>query len=326
MRRIATRNGRLGLTCAVTLSALAFYALSIGPACRLSRHGMLPVRSVATVYRPLLWLDFHMPAALQSVLTHYADFCGGREKLDAARDEPVWCQYDISGFTCRYRSRVRRPLMRDEPNLSRIVINEPDVPLLMTEEITSSIEPDTWDEVGGRGQCIPEESSSTLRISQSRRAHAAIAQFIHELREIHRDTLRDHDLDLISLMRIQGKAGAGLLWELKAHALIIDRRRDGRWEFDGEPVGDIEVLFKRLDAQTAEELKMGIFVPLYDDYLPGSDHDRLVSFCRTKNVDLFVFDRECYDRDLIGWRPGAVLWEVRRSDSIYAVRGNSATR
>jgi hypothetical protein len=329
MRRIAILHGRFGLGGAVALAALIAYAISIGPACRLATHGFLSVSQIATAYRPLLWLDFHSPPGLQAVLTRYSDLFGGQDKLDAAREEPVWGDYAVGPVVdlwCWYRKRNRRPEFPDEPKLSRQVFHELCASDLIADVVRDSVAPDTWDEVGGRGHAIPDGKTGTLRVFQTRRVQVEVAAKIEELRRIHRENLYRQNFDLISLIRIQSSAGPDLLWELKSHALIIDRNRDGTWEFDGEPVADVDALFVRLKREARDIFEMGIYVPLNAGTLPPTDFDRLVTFCRSNDVDLFVFDRETYDRPIFGTPLIRALWIVKRRDSFYAVASAPARR
>lgn len=325
MRRLAILNGRFGLLSGITVSVIALYVLSIGPMCRLARHRMVSVPQLAEIYRPLLSLDFQSPPALQDFLATYVGLCGGREKLEAARDEPFWCRYDIGDFTCRYRKRVRRPAFSGEWDFGRNVNHEPVAGDLLVELITCRIEPDTWDEVGGRGKIMPDLTTKSLRVLQPRRVQSAITKHLAELRRIRRENLPHIDFDLISLERIHSHSGEDLNRELKSHALIIDRKRDGKWEFDGTPLGGTEALFTRLDGEPREAVEMGIYVPLSEDYLPRRDFDRLVRFCRKNDVDLFVLDRKSIE-NVIGISMPRVTREVRRKNSLYAEPPAGTTR
>ncbi len=54
----------------------------------------------------------------------------------------------------------------------------------LVEVITSSIEPDTWDEVGGAGAIEPYPHKRTLVISQTRRGHRLVRKLLADLRSV----------------------------------------------------------------------------------------------------------------------------------------------
>jgi hypothetical protein len=327
MHRIAFLNGRCGLLSSVSVAAILLYAFSIGPACRLARHGVLTVPQLASVYQPILALDFHSPPALQGVLTKYADVCGAREKLDAARDEPFFMRYDVGDFSARFRSRPAWPSFFDEAEGNRIQFREFEACDALVDMIYYEIEDDTWDYVGGRGTIEPDSEMKALLVSQSRRAHAGIDALLAELRRIRSENLPGRDLDLQSILRVRSQRAnpsrdEQSLYELESHSAVVDRRPDGHWECDGVRFATFDEMFAHLEHQPREFCRFGILACEAHKARWPVDRKRLETFCQSQGIDLFVFS---YDRDRPLYRvrdeiPDKLEWIVRTADSMYAER------
>lgn len=325
MHRIAFLNGRFGLLAAITVSLVLLYALSIGPACRLARHGVLTVSQLASVYQPILALDFHAPPALQGVLTKYVDLCRARAKLDAARDEPFFMLYEVGDFSSRFRSRAAWPAFFDEAEGNRIQFREFDACDALADIIYFEIEDDTWDYVGGRGTIEPDSEMRTLLVSQSRRAHAGIETLLGELRRIRSENLPGRDLDLQSILRVRSQRAnpsreEQSLCELESHSAIVDRRPDGHWECDGVRFATFDEMFEHLEDQPREFFRSGILACEAHKARWPADRKRLETFCQSQGIDLFVYS---YDRDRPLYRvrneiPDKLEWIVRTADSMYA--------
>lgn len=324
MRRIAVLNGRFSLMSAVTVSAVALYALSIGPACRLARHDMLTVSQVANVYRPILALDFQLPPSLQAVLTTYVDLYGAREKLEAARDEPFFRTYEVGDFSARFRKRTAWPAFFEEARGNYVRFSEFDACEALAELIADEVEDDTWDHVGGRGSIEPDSKARSLLVFQSRRVHAGIEALLAELRRIRRENLPGRDLDLQSLLRVRSQRAAPSrdsqsLCELESHAVILDRHPEGHWECDGLRFATADALFLHLEQQPQDFFRFGILACEPHKARWPDERDRLEKFCRSQDIDLFVYS---YERDsrlyyVAGDLPPRLQRVVRARESMY---------
>lgn len=58
-----------------------FYVMSFGPACRLARRDVVPVRAAAVVYAPMVLLAFDGPKSVRNSLVWYARVADGEEAL-----------------------------------------------------------------------------------------------------------------------------------------------------------------------------------------------------------------------------------------------------
>lgn len=58
-----------------------FYVMSFGPACRMVRREVVPVRAAAIVYAPMVLLAFDGPKSVRNSLVWYARVLDGEEAL-----------------------------------------------------------------------------------------------------------------------------------------------------------------------------------------------------------------------------------------------------
>jgi len=296
-------KARITYWSAIAVTALAAYALSIGPMCWMVERGIVSAHRAAVAYEPWLWLDFHASRRAQDAVFFYARVWRGGGGLGALRDEPIRRRYSVGDLAYR--------LVDDRPVF--------DVWDTFTGLLWTTVEPDSWEELNGRGVVRAESGSQSVDVLQSRRVHAALADFLAELRQIKEAHRNIREMDLWALLRAYyGRHGVWLCKEylekeLLSRAILVGSLGGRALGLNGDHVQDVDFLIASLDHEPRDRLRRGIFwnTPFHG---PTPEvEDRLRAFCHSKDVDLFV------ERPLncFGCCPPNIHWIEHASDSEY---------
>jgi len=271
--------------------------MSLGPACWLVQHGFLAACTAAPIYDPLFWLEFHAPEALQSAASRWAKLLGVETSYIRLRDAPFPRSYQVGDFAFRWKDGHRTF----------------DAGPWLMNWITTTIEPDSWEDLSGPGLFLNSSESQSLDVLQSRRVHAAVAAFLDEIRIRRRSAARGRDLDCQAL----GHVLFGFYSEPKFHPGCI--RISANPLGDQLVVGDASIanfdeLMEFLQQLPQDSLRAGVIWNEWRWEPIPPDADRLKLFCQARDVDLFIRPN-C--GNVIGQPLSRDWWVVRASDSIY---------
>jgi hypothetical protein len=184
--------------------------------------------------------------------------------------------------------------------------------------ITTSVDPDSWEDLSGPGRIEFSADGRSLDVWQSRRVHAQIAALIDDIDSIRRTALaRGRDLDGDALWCVMH----GFYEEprLDPACVIVCASPDKQRFVVGETsFSNFDALLKFLERRPKKMLRGGICWYEERFELPAADAKSLETLCQKRDVDLFV-------RPYVGMLFGQALprnwWIVRASDTIYPLAG-----
>ncbi|HLJ11838.1 MAG TPA: hypothetical protein VKU82_11650 [Planctomycetaceae bacterium] len=295
--RVVNRRERWAKRVAVIAATGLAYPLSFWVACWAVQHGMLTDRIAKAVYEPIFWMEFHAAQPLQEAALSCAKSFGVKATYVGLRDAPFSRTYPVGDFAFRQNDGCR--------------VFEASPWLLLW--ITTSIEPDSWEELAGPGSMYASPRGKALIVLQSRRVHAAIAAFLDKIRSVRQSAAHGRDLDCEGL----GHALFGFYSEpkLRPGCICINENRDGdRLVIDGASFANFDELMAFLQLRRRDSLRSGIFWSEWRREPNPSEIDRLKGFCQMRDLDLFI--RPNYG-SIIGQPVERQWWIVRASDSIY---------
>lgn len=296
--RIVNRREKWAIRLAVTAVAISSYPLSLGPTCWFVEHKVVASATVAPVYDPLFWLEFRAPASIQHAAMKYAKALGVEAAYIGVRDTPFLRRFAVNDLAFRWVGRAR------------VFDGGP----WILNWITSTIEPDSWEDLAGPGRISLSAENQTLDVSQSRRVHGEIVSFLGKVRSLKANYSRgrDRELDVQALARA--------IWgfdserEFRPGVIRIESPIDDKLVVGDRSFSGIDKLIDYLRDHSRDMLRDGVFwSEMRREPSPG-DADRLKEFCRTRDLDLFI--RPNYG-NIIGQPLPRNWWVVRASDSIY---------
>ncbi len=289
----------------VVVVGLALYIASFGPACWLVERCIVSARHATIAYDPCLYLESKFPSAVRNSVSACMSSCGIEAGFTTLRDEPFWRHYPIGDLAF--------PLDDGRPEFKEALLS-------LSNMITTTVEPDSWEELSGRGVLRIDAESKSLHVFQSRRGHSALSDHLAEMREIKNSKQRIRGLDLTGVYRVWcGRHGHGysrayfLQAELLSRALVIGSPDGKILQANGERVADVDGLITFLDRQSRPVLRRGVF---WNTKMYGPDgivNQRLQAFCRSNDVDLFI-ERGV---NCLGSCAPDIQWEVQANDSVY---------
>lgn len=298
--RLINLRPRWGARVAILSGVILTYPLSLWPACWFVEQGSVPPRFAETVYNPLFAVEFYAPQASQDANVRLARTLNVEATYLRLRDTPYLKTY-----------RVDALLFRDT-DAGRILDASARVGVL--NWITTSVDPDSWEDLSGPGRIEFSADGQSLDVWQSRRVHAQIAAFIDEMDSIRRTALaRGRDLDGDAFWCVM----YGFYEEprLDPRCVIVCASPDKQRFVVGETsFPTFDALLEFLERRPKKMLRGGIC--WYEERFEpaAADARRLEALCQKRDVDLFV-------RPYFGCIFGQALprnwWIVRASDTIY---------